>query len=141
MEGWWLDLVGDEYPIVEHAMWAIDDREILFPKVQEQLKGLDPVKDRVKILKIVMDSGYIRIRDHKAYVAFEFTMDSHKALCLIYDFAKEKLGPFSWMYISNLRTQESYELSFEDFKKSMDEDNPEAILRLAGKIKSLSSRG
>lgn len=139
MEGWWLSPKGKEIPIVEHSQWAVADREELPIRVMKDLESLNPQCDRIKILEAVMDAGYIRIRDHCTYISFEFKLDSSRALELIYNFAKDKLSNYSNMYISNIRTKETYDLTFEDFKEKMGKDERESILRKA-KIRTLSNR-
>jgi hypothetical protein len=146
-EGFWLNAIdGTYYEVEDHALWVSNsvNADIMGLSVEaiKGIKKLDAYSDsgRVAIIKIVMEAGWIRVRGHGTEVTFEFTSPAFQSLWAIYSFGNNILGDYSNLFISNLRTKESYETTFKEYKRILTEDGEEAILRLANKGTKLNYR-
>lgn len=139
-EAWWINgKTGKYFQVEEHAIWVIQSKNAkklgLPTNIIKEISSLDSTIDRIKILTTVMHEGMIRVRGHDLSTSFEFSLPSSEALWAIYNFGKktDNFGPLSSIYFANLRTNENYETTWDDFKTKLSEDGPEAILRIAYK--------
>ena len=137
-EGWWLNSKTGKYsPIHEHADWLSDLDNARKIGISEQtikkIKKLSPVVDRIEILTLAMNDSLIRIRNHKHFTTFEFTVATVPVLWAIYIFGKKiHFNNLSIIYIANLRTKENFETDWKNFVNKMNKDD-HSILRYANK--------
>ena len=146
-EAWWINSkTGKYFQVEEHSIWVTQPqnaKKLGIPtNIIKKISSLDPTADRIEILTTVMSEGMIRVRGHDLSTSFEFTLPSSEALWTIYSFGKKTdiFGSLSRIYFANLRTNENYETTWEDFKTKLTEDGPEAILRIASKELKLNYR-
>jgi hypothetical protein len=140
-EGYWINYHKSPPLIVEvdeHEQFLrrpgnADKLGISDSMVHELFTKFEPVKDRDKMLtRLMHQAPLMRVRGHGTDITFEFASHSRRdPLEAISDFARKNAGPYTWLNIVNLATGESNSLTYEDYKKLMDEDNVEAVLRAA----------
>jgi len=119
-EGYWLNgQTGVHYEIDEHARWittAGNAQQIgLAEDLRNRLDRLCWSRDRLRILLTAMQGGLIRIRDHREFIAIEYTVTDVPALLAIGRFLKttELAGPFSLLHIHNLRQRRGLRVNYE----------------------------
>jgi hypothetical protein len=85
-----------------------------------------------------MNAGFIRVRSHGTYIAFEFTCPAEEALWAAFEFLKKTqlAGPFSVLRFSNLRTNEGNDIRFDTFEMQMQEDAA-GVMRIAKSLISI----
>ncbi len=109
-EGWWLSAkTGRYYEIYEHAHWisepANSKKVGLSASAINRIVRMNPQVDRVRILKIAMNEGLVRVRGHGVSVSFEFTVPTALALKAIVRFGRKVgIGELTHIYFANLRT-------------------------------------
>lgn len=137
-EGAWISAKDGKFAWVdEHARFiqrkedamAIGVPEKVFDKIREMKWDFNG-EGREQILATVMEAGFIRMRGHGSFWTFEFTMASEKALWACFDFLLNFAGPFTQCRFNNLRTGETIDMTFQDFKAAMTEDTSK-VLRVA----------
>jgi hypothetical protein len=128
-EGFWINISTGRYEqITEHCDWLKvheNAEKIGLPEsVFRQIKDLPndyggPKRER--ILRTVMDAGagFVRVRGHGDWIAIEFTAPTLNAMVACSSLLHEVCGPLTVLKFNNLGTNESLEMTFEDFEQSM----------------------
>lgn len=138
-EGAWINgRTFEIFWVPEHAQWIQNKENAtklgLDEATYEEIKGIPNDfngPNREKILLTVMKAGpFIRMRGQGNLFAFEFLCASSDALWGAYVFGQKYAGEYTTMRLNNLRTKESVDIYYSEFKKAMDEDERK-ILRLA----------
>lgn len=80
--------------------------------------------NRERILRAVMDAGYIRARGHGAWVTFEFTCSISEALPACRAFLQQVGGPELQCRFTHLLDQRSLELSCAEYLVRTAPPNP-----------------
>ncbi len=112
-EGWWLSAkTGRYYEIDEHSYWISEPTNSkkmgLSASAIKLIGRLNPQIDRVRILKIAMNEGLIRVRWHGVSVSFEFTVPTVLAMKAIIRFGRKiGIGKLTHIYFANLLTGQS----------------------------------
>lgn len=140
-EGFWIQTAtGKNWQVDEHATFAKSPAGAEAMGLPEKVrKEIEPLTldfngpDRAAICIAVMKAGYIRARGHGVPISFEFWGHTQESLWAILAFAQNWAGPFSWIIINNLRTNEQYESNFEQFQQRMKNDTDE-VLRIAKQL-------
>jgi hypothetical protein len=71
---------------------------------------------REKILRTVMDAGFVRVRGHGTYIALEFTaptQDVHRASA---EFLRQIYGPFTVLRFNDLHDGQTVEMTYQEFE-------------------------
>lgn len=141
-EGYWISArTGQSWPVTDHG------EDVKRPEFADAMglpeatrAAIAPLNgnygtslDREKILIEVMKAGYIRFRGHGAQYTFEFWGDTNKNLWACYQFAKEWAGPFTYIVINNLKTNEQFASNFQEFEERMQADE-QSVLRIATQL-------
>jgi hypothetical protein len=119
-EGWFLDLTtGEAIPIHEHA-FAVVENPRRFGLDPREIAGLDPVRDRIAILRAALKRGFCRVRAHHDEVSIEFDFPNRRrALDRIRSFLrKQGFGAFVILVIHDLRRRVGAETRFKDWTTS-----------------------
>ena len=144
-EGYWLNArTRKAYNIHDHAMDFMESPSLsnkmgisnVYKDAKEkELKPTRDNEDRRKVVIMVMNAGYIRVRQHGTMWAFEFTERAGESLDAIREFGDKYLGDFSNMQINQLSSngksvKDKNTMNYQEFKKRYDEDKG-LILRTA----------
>lgn len=146
-EGFWIQRsTGRYWEVYEHCRFAKSPegaaamglpeevQKAIEPMGCDYLDGTDPKQtERAQVVIEVMKAGYIRMRGHGSQFTFEFWGDTFSSLQAIQQFCDQMAGPFTWIVINNLKSNEQYASSFQDFDKSMNEDE-RSVLRIATEL-------
>jgi hypothetical protein len=149
-EGFWISKdTGQYWPVHEHCLFAKSPEGAtamgLPEHVREMIATLScdyqrntndtstSAMGREQVVIAVLKAGYIRMRGHGAQFSFEFWGDTSKTLWVIYEFCQNMAGPFTWVVINNLKSNEQFAANFEDFAKRMKSDEAE-VLRIASQL-------
>jgi hypothetical protein len=126
-EGAWINVKTGQFEwITEHCDWIKVHRNAqkigLSEEVYEQVKDMQndysgPKRER--LLRTVMDAGFIRARGHGPWTAIEFTARTDDAMRASQDFLREVCGPYSALRFNNIGTGESLELTYREFEDRM----------------------
>ena len=121
-EGYWLNAeTGEFHRIDEHATWLVQHENAQAIGLDEslfaRLAGLDPQRDRLRIVLTAMHGGLMRIRQHGDSVTFEFVVPTEEAVSAVCQFLKATglAGERSWLKLNNLRTKKSVEMRCDVF--------------------------
>ena len=122
-EGFWLNYAtAREFEIDEHELWLrrSGNAQLLgIPaEVAARFSDFAPVLHRDRFLTFVISRApVVRVRGHGVSVSFEFatTDELEFALRAILRFCDRNAGPRTWVRISNLATQTTLQIPFEDF--------------------------
>jgi len=125
-EGYWITLSGRAEAVKEHcdAMQNPDfARNIGLPEsVFEIIKEISNDYQgprRQRILRLVMDAGFIRLRGHGEWVAIEFTAPTEAALRACRKLLDQVCGPFTLLRFGNLQTGDTIEFFYKEFDERM----------------------
>jgi len=125
-DGYWLNVeTGEFHQIDEHARWIVRQENAQAIGLDEaffaRLAGLDPQRDRLRIVLTAMYGGLMRIRQHEdeESVAFEFVIPTERAVSAVYRFlqATGLAGEMSWLTLNNLRTKLSVGTRCDEFMR------------------------
>jgi len=73
--------------IQEHATDALERPDIFGT---HEIQHLNPVKDRNEIVLTVLKNGFIRVRDWKGYLGWQFWGDPSSALTTLINYIKSR---------------------------------------------------
>jgi hypothetical protein len=141
-QGYWIQkATGKTWEVHEHCEFAKSPAGAAAMGLPEQVQqaiaplncqgGFGPERNEICIA--VMKAGFIRMRGHGHQYSFEFWGDTRESLWAILEFCNNMAGPYTWMVINNLKSNEQYASNFEDFQKRMKEDEDE-VLRIASTL-------
>ena len=125
-DGYWLNVeTGEFHHIDEHARWIVQHENAQAIRLDEvlfaRLVGLDPQRDRLRVVLTAMYGGLVRIRQHESEksVTFEFVIPTGRAVSAAYRFlqATGLAGERSWLKLNNLRTKKSVEMRCDEFMR------------------------
>jgi len=147
-EGYWIQKNSGKYwRVPEHCVFvkspAGADAMGLPDSVREKIQAYTcdfSGPGREQILIDVMKAGYIRMRGHGAQYSFEFYGDTVATLWVILEFCQQMAGPFTWITINNLKSNEQFASNFQDFEARMKHDESE-VLRVATVLVSNPAKG
>jgi hypothetical protein len=148
-EGYWIKTrTGDKWQVSEHATFAKSqegaDAMGLSPRIRALIEpwSLDyNGPDRERIITEVCKGGFIRMRGHGTSWTFEFWNDRRNSLEACQQFAQEWAGPYTGLQIHDLKSNEQWSGSAQEFYRLMSsDDGPEAVLRVAKSLPRLSRR-
>lgn len=99
-------------------------------EVRERIKDMQndysgPKRER--LLRTVMDAGFIRVRGHGSWIAIEFTDADRRCLRARRDFLGQVCGPYTVLRFSNIGANESLELTYHEFEKPEGEGNSHTL--------------
>jgi hypothetical protein len=120
-EGAWIEARSGRWVwISEHANWMQQHGpEVGLPSdVWERIRKIpnDYIgPNREKILRAVMDAGYIRARGHGASISFEFTCSTRNALIACRDFLHNVAGARLHCRFTNLGGGPCLELPYSEY--------------------------
>jgi hypothetical protein len=130
-EGAWINIKTGKFEwITEHCDWIKvhgNAQKIGLPEeVFEQIKDMPndhsgPKRER--ILRTVMGAGFIRVRGHGSWIAIEFTALTEEASRACQDFLGQVCGPYSVLRFDNVGTNESLELTYQEFENRMGQNS------------------
>jgi len=128
-EGAWVNIATGRFEwISEHCDWM---------KVRENAKRIglpDSVSEviesipndysgpkREKLLRAVMDAGFVRVRGHGSFITIEFTASTETALRACRNFLQQVCGPLTVLRFNHLggSEDETIELTYEQFDDRM----------------------
>jgi hypothetical protein len=124
-EGAWINVKTGRFEwITEHCDWIKvrgNAQKIGLPKeVWERIKDMPndySGPKREKLLRTIMDAGFIRVRGHGSWIAIEFTAETQDVLRASRDFLSQVCGPYSVLRFNNVGANESLELTFREFEE------------------------
>jgi hypothetical protein len=133
-EGAWINIKTGRFEwITEHCDWIKvlrNAQKIGLPdEVYEKIKDVPndySGPKREKLLRTVMDAGFVRVRGHGSWIAIEFTAATEKTLRASRDFLGQVCGPYSMLRFNNVDTGESLELTHQEFVERMSKDSSQA---------------
>jgi hypothetical protein len=70
-----------------------------------------------------MGAGFIRVRGHGSWIAIEFTALTEEASRACQDFLGQVCGPYSVLRFDNVGTNESLELTYQEFENRMGQNS------------------
>lgn len=147
-EGFWIDCrSGKRWQAYEHCRFAKSPEGAAAMGLPEAVQqAIAPIScdylrtdgnpgqtDREQVVIEVMKAGYIRMRGHGAQFSFEFWGNTRGSLWAILQFCQDMAGPYTWVVINNLKSNEQYASSFQDFEQRMKQDEDE-VLRIASTL-------
>ena len=130
-EGAWINIKTGRFEwITEHCDWIkVHDnaQKISLPEeVYDRIKDMEndySGPKREKLLRTVMDAGFIRVRGHGSWMAIEFTAPTEVSFRASRDFLGRVCGPYSVLRFNNVDTGESLELTYQEFDERMSKGN------------------
>ena len=129
-EGYWINITtGQTKLVLEHANFMKDHAraqniglpESVYEEIKDIANDYSGVR-REKILRLVMASGFIRVRGHGSWIAIEFTAPTEDALRACKSLLHQVCGPLTVLRFNNLSTNESLEMTFQEFERCLKED-------------------
>lgn len=137
-EGYWINArTGDYRAIDEHRRWISRSGNAHALKLDPRLDGLIPrpnsESDRLWILLVAMEGGFVRVRRHgPERITFEHTIPFEKSLPAIGAFLgrTDLAGPVTTLTITDLRTARTIATGYEVFRRGLDTD-PNGLLEKA----------
>ena len=137
-EGFWIQkATGKYWKVPEHCVFAKSpagaDAMGLPEAVRQKIEAYTcdfSGPGREQILIEIMKAGYIRMRGHGSQYSFEFYGDTLNTLWVIDQFCADMAGPFTWLTINNLKSNEQFSSNFQEFHERMQRDERE-VLRVA----------
>ena len=147
-EGYWINArTGEKWRVQEHATFAKSQQGADAMGLPQRVRDeIEPLKldyngpDREKIVVAVCKAGFVRMRGHGSAWAFEFWGDAGHALWSIQQFTAVWGGPFTGMLVNNLKTNEQWRGSFQEFDKIIKDDGPDGLIRVAKALPRLARR-
>jgi len=142
MEGYWINGANNKYYLVdEHAHWLQQGQNAkklgMSPKEIKQIKSMErfDATPREKMLKMAMKHGAVRMRSHGTEYTFEFIGSPEQALWSSYNFLKKEdmAGPYTVLGFYNLKNNDDYVISYNDFEQKMTDVGPSGVMRTAKK--------
>jgi hypothetical protein len=138
-EGWWLNWRNPSklFYVDDHEMWIRQEnnaRQLGVPgSVIGDFSKFEVRKDRETfLLHIMRHAPVMRVRGHGVDTTFEyFAHERQDPMWAVYTFAKRQAGPYSWLNISNMATNEYTSITWKDFQEVMDAGGPDAVMRAA----------
>ena len=124
-EGAWINIATGRYEwITEHADWMknpINAKRIRLPdSVFQSIRDIPndyQGPKRETILRAVMDAGFIRVRGHGDWIAIEFTAPTENALRACTNLMREVCGPLTVLRFNNVHTNESLQMTYQNFEE------------------------
>lgn len=130
-EGAWINVETGQFEwITEHCDWIkvhgnaqkIGLAETVFEQIKDMPNDYSGPK-RERILRTVMGAGLIRVRGHGSWLAIEFTAPIEDVARACREFLRQVCGPYSVLRFNNVGTNESLELTYEEFEKRTSQNN------------------
>ena len=148
-EGYWIQRSsGKTWKVDEHCRFAKSPtgstamglpenvKEFIAPLTctyQAGSSGEGNATDREQVCIAVMKAGYIRMRGHGNQYSFEFWGNTRDSLWVIFEFCQKMAGPYTWIVVNNLKSNEQFAASYQDFEARMQEDEAQ-VLRIATQL-------
>ena len=141
-EGWWMNWKNPEkrFYVHDHEDWIRQGDNAKKLGVPQNIINDFPKFERSTsheafLIHIMKHVPVMRVRGHGVDTTFEYyAHERQDPMWAVYMFARtEHAGPYSWLNISNLATREYTSITWQDFKKVMDEDGPEGVMRMASR--------
>ena len=140
-EGYWIQpATGKTWEVAEHCSFAKSEAGAnamgLPDKVRQEIasKTCDfNGPDREAVVIAVMKAGYMRMRGHGSQYSFEFWGNTVDNLWAVLAFCERNAGPFTWLVVNNLKTNEQFASQYKDFEERMKRDTDE-VLRTAAQL-------
>jgi hypothetical protein len=123
-EGAWVNIATGRFEwITEHCDWTKlpeNAAEIGLPdSIFQQIKDMPndyngPKRD--KILRTVMDAGFVRVRGHGMYIALEFTAPKDIVHRASVEFLHHICGPLTVLRFNDLHAGNTVEMTYPEFE-------------------------
>jgi Integrase core domain len=130
-EGAWINIKTGKFEwITEHCDWIkvhgnaqkIGLPEEVFERIKDMPNDHSGPK-RERILHTVMGAAFIRVRGHGSWIAIKFTAVTEDASRACRDFLGQVCGPYSVLRFNNVGTNESLELTYQEFENRMGQNS------------------
>jgi hypothetical protein len=123
-EGAWINIATGKYEwITEHCDWIklpqnaakIGLPDSVFQQIKDMPNDYNGPK-REKLLRTVMDAGFVRVRGHGTYIALEFTAAEENVRRASVEFLRQVCGPHTVLRFNDLHTGKTVEMIYEEFE-------------------------
>lgn len=126
-EGAWINIATGRFEwITEHCDWIKlpqNAAKIGLPNnVFQQIKDIPNDYNgpkREKILRLVMDAGFVRVRGHGSFIAIEFTAPRENVCRASAEFLHQICGPLTVLRFNDLHAGKTVEMTYQEFDAQM----------------------
>ena len=124
-EAAWINIATGKFEwITEHCDWIklpqnaakIGLPDSVFQQIKDMANDYTGPK-REKILRTVMDAGFVRVRGHGTYIALESTAPTEDVRRASAEFLRQVCGPLTVLRFNDLHTGKTVEVTHQEFEQ------------------------